>query len=217
MPLRGTFCIQEIKTMLKTITTMALLAGLALPALAHDHDESNTAHGNIEHYQIDTRGAHAFIQFKISHLGFSWLYGRFNDFEGHFRFDPENPSNSSVEVTIATASVDSNHERRDNHLRNEDFLTVDEYPEARFVSTGFRHIEGERYEMTGELTLMGHTHELSINVEHVGAGTDPWGGYRRGFTGTTSFALADFGIDYDLGPEAEVVEIILDVEGIRQD
>ncbi len=202
--------------MLKHITTMALIAGLALPALADDHDEDDTDHGSIEHYLIDTRGAHAFIQFKISHLGFSWLYGRFNDFEGQFNFDPEDPSNSSVEVTIATASVDSNHERRDNHLRNEDFLTVEEYPEARFVSTGFRHIEGDRYEMTGELTLMGHTHELSIDVEHVGAGTDPWGGYRRGFTGTTSFALADFGIDYDLGPEAEVVEIILDVEGIRQ-
>lgn len=204
--------------MFNRILTLALLATLALPAIAdnHDHDEKPGTNASLEHYTIDTRGAHAFIQFRISHLGFSWLYGRFNDFEGHFMFDPDEPSNSSVEVTIDTASIDSNHERRDNHLRNEDFLTVDEYPQAHFRSTGFEHVGGERYRMTGELTLLGHTRELTFDVDHVGAGEDPWGGYRRGFTGSTRFALADFGIDYDLGPESEVVEIILDVEGIRQ-
>ncbi|MGY6630043.1 MAG: YceI family protein [Wenzhouxiangella sp.] len=205
---------------MKSITLATLVfaaaATVSLPALAdnHDHESSNST---LERYLIDTRGAHAFIQFKISHLGFSWLYGRFNEFEGEFHFDPENPENSSVEVTIQTGSIDSNHERRDNHLRNEDFLTVDEFPEAHFRSTAFRHIEGDRYEMVGDFTLLGHTRELTMDVEHVGAGTDPWGGERRGFTGRTSFALTDFGIDYDLGPEAEVVHIILDVEGIRQD
>ncbi|TVR96606.1 MAG: YceI family protein [Wenzhouxiangellaceae bacterium] len=183
-------------------------------AVADDHAASSNG---VEHYLIDTRGAHAFIQFRISHLGFSWLYGRFNEFEGQFSFDPSDPSNSSVEVTVQTASIDSNHERRDNHLRNEDFLTVEAFPEAHFRSTSFRHIEGDRFHMTGDFTLLGHTRSLDIEVEHVGAGVDPWGGYRRGFTGRTSFALADFGIDYDLGPEAEIIEIILDVEGIRQD
>lgn len=196
-----------------------LLAAIALGAastlaVADEHDASSNG---IEHYLIDTRGAHAFIQFRISHLGFSWLYGRFNEFEGQFSFDPSDPSNSRVEVTVQTASIDSNHERRDNHLRNEDFLTVEEFPEAHFRSTSFRHIEDDRYHMTGDFTLLGHTRSLDIEVEHVGAGVDPWGGFRRGFTGRTSFALADFGIDYDLGPEAEIIEIILDVEGIRQD
>lgn len=181
---------------------------------ADDHDASSDS---VEHYLIDTRGAHAFVQFRIPHLGYSWLYGRFNEFEGEFTFDPENPSNSSVNVTIQTASVDSNHERRDNHLRNEDFLTVDEYPEAHFRSTSFSHVDGDNYKMTGDLTLLGQTRKVEINVEHIGAGEDPWGGYRRGFSGTTSFALADFGIDYELGPDSEIVEIILDIEGIRQD
>lgn len=181
---------------------------------ADDHDASSDS---VEHYLIDTRGAHAFVQFRIPHLGYSWLYGRFNEFEGEFTFDPENPSNSIVNVTIQTASVDSNHERRDNHLRNEDFLTVEEYPEAHFRSTSFSHVDGDNYKMTGDLTLLGQTREVEINVEHIGAGEDPWGGYRRGFSGTTSFALADFGIDYELGPDSEIVEIILDIEGIRQD
>ncbi|NBD95536.1 MAG: YceI family protein [Gammaproteobacteria bacterium] len=198
--------------MIKRFAITALVLSLTTVAQASE----NNATG-VEHYAIDTRGAHAFVQFRIPHLGFSWLYGRFNEFDGHFTFDPDNPENSEVEVTIQTASVDSNHERRDNHLRNEDFLDVDEHPEAHFRSTGFRHIKGDRYELTGDFTLRGQTRPVEIEVEHIGAGEDPWGGYRRGFSGRTSFALADFGIDYDLGPDSRVVEIILDIEGIRQD
>src|SRR5690625_634111 len=70
-----------------------------------------------EHYQIDTRHAHAFVQFRISHMGFSWLYGRFNDFDGQFVFDPESPENSSASVVIEAASVDTNNAARDDHLR----------------------------------------------------------------------------------------------------
>ncbi len=187
----------------------ACLLAMAAPLKADNH--------SAEHYVIDTPGAHAFVQFKISHLGFSWLYGRFNEFEGEFTYDPEHPENSSVDVTIQTASVDSNHERRDDHLRNEDFLTVEEYPESHFRSTSFERVEDGKYRMTGDFTLLGVTRELEMDVEHVGAGEDPWGNYRRGFHATTSFRLADFGIDYDLGEEAEVVKIILDVEGIRQE
>ena len=203
-----------MKTMIKTTFIAAcVLVGLNVAHAQNENADSTT----VEQYVIDTSGAHAFIQFKIKHLGFSWLYGRFNDFEGTFSFDPENPSASQVEVVIDTASIDSNHERRDNHLRNEDFLDVETYPEARFVSTGFEHIEGDRYTMTGDFTFMGVTKSLSFDVEQIGAGQDPWGNYRRGFHGTTRFALADFGIDYNLGPDAREVEIILDVEGIRQD
>ena len=197
--------------MMKWSIVPALILGLTTFAQAAEANGSG-----VEHYAIDTRGAHAFVQFRIPHLGFSWLYGRFDEFDGHFSFDPTNPENSEVEVTIQTASVDSNHERRDNHLRNDDFLDTDNHPEAHFRSTGFRHIEGESYLMTGELTLLGQTRPMEIEVEHVGAGDDPWGGFRRGFSGRTAFALADFGIDYDLGPDSRVVEILLDIEGIRQ-
>ncbi len=190
------------------------LAALFLTTSALGQDAGSET--SLERYVIDTRGAHAFIQFRIPHLGFSWLYGRFNEFEGQFSFDPADPSNSSVEVSIQTASIDSNHERRDNHLRNEDFLTVEEYPQAQFRSTAFRHVEGERFKLVGDLTLLGQTREVEIDVEHFGAGEDPWGGFRRGFSGRTALTLADFGIDYDLGPDSRVVEIILDIEGIRQ-
>lgn len=186
--------------------TAALIAALALPLQAAE-----------EHYKIDTEGSHAFIEFRIQHLGYSWLYGRFNDFEGSFVYDTGDPSNSSVEVDIDPASVDTNHERRDDHLRNEDFLHVTEYPEAGFKSTAFRKTGEDSYVMTGDLTLHGVTREIEIDVEQTGAGKDPWGGYRRGFLGTTTLTLADFGIDYDLGPASKEVELTLSVEGIRQD
>ena len=103
-----------MKTLLSL--TAALLIGLS---------------GNLHatEYKIDTAGAHAFIQFKIKHLGYSWLHGRFDDFEGRFSYDPKKPEDSDVTVVIDTASVNSNHAERDKHLRGKDFLHVEKYPQ----------------------------------------------------------------------------------------
>ncbi len=168
-------------------------------------------------YVIDTKGAHAFIQFHIKHLGYSWLVGRFNTFSGEFSYFEANPNASKVSVTIDTASVDSNHAERDKHLRDEEFLDVEQFPEARFVSTSYRDLGDGKGELQGELTLHGVTRPLSIAVTMIGAGDDPWGGYRIGFEGRTSFALADFGIKRNLGPASKEVHLWLGVEGIRKD
>lgn len=174
--------------------------------------------GNLHatEYKIDTAGAHAFIQFKIKHLGYSWLHGRFDDFEGRFSYDPKKPEDSDVTVVIDTASVNSNHAERDKHLRGKDFLHVEKYPQARFESTAFIPKGNGKAELKGELTLHGVTREISIDVTEIGGGKDPWGGYRQGFTGTTEFALKDFGIDFDLGPASRTVQMTLDIEGIAQ-
>ena len=167
-------------------------------------------------YVIDTKGAHAFIQFRILHLGYSWLLGRFNDFNGQFSYDADNPEAASVEVRIRTASIDSSHAERDKHLRGEDFLDVDKYPQAEFVSTGYRENPDKTAVLSGNLTLHGVTRPVQIEVEPVGQGPDPWGGYRMGFAGTTRLKLADYGIDYDLGPASREVDLFLSIEGIRQ-
>ncbi|AGY91586.1 hypothetical protein SPICUR_02915 [Spiribacter curvatus] len=182
-----------------------ILAGawLSAPAMAAD-------------YVIDTEGAHASINFRISHLGYSWLTGRFNDFSGQFSYDADNPEAASISVDIDPASVDSNHAERDEHLRSDDFLAVESHPEAGFVSTDYiSHGDGTAT-LEGEFTLRGVTRPISIDVEKIGEGEDPWGGYRAGFTGETSFQLADYGIDYNLGPASETVHLQLEVEGIRQ-
>ncbi len=167
-------------------------------------------------YVIDTEGGHAFIQFKISHLGFSWLSGRFNRFSGHFSYDENDPSAAKVEVVIDTASIDSNHAERDKHLRDEDFLHVAAYPEARFISSSYEEHADGTARLVGNLTLRGVTRSIQIDVQQVGAGTDPWGGYRRGFFGGTRILLADFGITKYLGSAAKSVELTLGIEGIRK-
>jgi polyisoprenoid-binding protein YceI len=185
--------------------TIALTCALLLPSLAA-----------ADTYKIDTEGAHAFVQFRIKHLGYSWLYGRFNEFDGEFTYDLDDPSDSKVQVTIQTASIDSNHAERDKHLRGTDFLDVDKHPEARFVSTSYKETGLNKAVLEGDLTLHGVTKPVTIDVTKVGSGPDPWGGYRMGFEGTTEIALKDFGIDYNLGPASTHVELTLSVEGIRQ-
>lgn len=167
-------------------------------------------------YVLDTDKAHAFIQFKIKHLGYSWLLGRFNRFDGEFSYDEKNPSAARITVNIDPASIDSNHAERDKHLRGKDFLDVSKYPEAKFVSTGFEEHGNGKITVKGKLTLHGVTKDITIEGEHIGHGNDPWGGYRRGFAGTTTLTLADFGINYNLGPASREVELFLSVEGIRK-
>jgi len=193
------------RTLTKPLPFLALSAALLAhgPALA-------------DRYLIDTKGAHAFVQFRIKHLGYSWLYGRFNDFSGEFTYDEAAPNDSKVEVVIKTASLDSNHAERDKHLRGEDFLGVDKYPEATFKSTSYKETGFNQSVLEGELTLHGVTKPIKIEVTRIGNGPDPWGGYRRGFEGTTTLKLADFRIDYNLGPASREVELTLSVEGIRQ-
>ncbi|MCJ1886831.1 YceI family protein [Pseudomonas sp. LA21] len=166
-------------------------------------------------YKIDKEGQHAFIEFRIKHLGYSWLYGRFDDFDGAFTFDEKNPAADKVKVTINTNSVNSNHAERDKHLRSADFLNVAKNPTATFESTGVK-AEGKNAEITGNLTLNGVTKPVTIKAELVGQGDDPWGGYRAGFIGTTTLKLKDFNIQRDLGPASQEVELTLSVEGVRQ-
>jgi polyisoprenoid-binding protein YceI len=167
-------------------------------------------------YVIDTTNAHASITFKVSHLGFSWIIGRFDKFSGTFSYDDKNPDASKVNVEIDTTSVDTNLALRDKHLRAADLLDTDMFPTANFESTAVKSTRGNKATITGNLTLHGVTKAITIDAEHVGGGKDPWGGYRDGFTGTTKIALADYGILRNLGPATKDVELILNIEGVRK-
>ena len=189
----------------KTLMATALATAIVLPGQAL-----------AENYIIDTKGAHAFIQFRIQHLGYSWLSGRFNTFTGKFSYDEKNPGAAKIEVDIDPASIDSNHAERDKHLRSDEFLDVEKYPKAGFKSTSFKETGNGKAILKGDLTIHGVTKPVTIDIEHIGHGPDPWGGYRRGFEGTTKISLADYGITYDLGPKSKEVMLTLSVEGIRQ-
>lgn len=171
-----------------------------------------------EHYVIDTKGMHAFITFKIKHLGYSWLEGRFDRFSGDFDFDDANSANNKVKVDIDVSSVDTNHAERDKHLRSARFFDTDKFPKASFVSTGWEDKGNGMAILKGKFTLRGVTKNIAIDVSQVGTGKDPWGGYRRGFEGTTTLHLSDYKMKegHILGPVAENVQLWLSVEGVRQ-
>ncbi|KIQ05294.1 MULTISPECIES: YceI family protein [Pseudomonas] len=173
-------------------------------------------HAMAADYAIDKEGQHAFVNFKISHLGYSWLYGTFKDFDGSFSFDEKNPEASKVNVTLKTESVDTNHAERDKHIRGSDFLNVSKNPTATFASTAVKSTGKGTADITGNLTLNGVTKPVVIAAKFIGQGDDPWGGYRAGFEGSTKLKLKDFNIEKDLGPASQEVELIISVEGVRK-
>ncbi|AUX72357.1 Protein yceI precursor [Erwinia pyrifoliae DSM 12163] len=166
-------------------------------------------------YKIDKEGQHAFVQFRIKHLGYSWLYGSFKDFDGRFTFDEADTAKDKVNVIINTASVDTNHAERDKHLRSAEFLNVAKFPQATYVSTGVVK-EGDGLTVNGNLTLNGVTKPVKLAAKLIGEGKDPWGGYRAGFEAKGTIALKAFNIKTDLGPASQEVDLIISLEGVRQ-
>lgn len=169
-----------------------------------------------DNYVIDTKGAHASINFSIKHLGYSVLTGRFDTFSGEFSYDPAKPEASTLNVTIDTSSINSNHAERDKHLRSPDFLNVEKFPKATFVSKKIIVDDKDEFDVIGDLTLNGVTKSVTIEVEKVGEGKDPWGGYRVGFSGEAIITLKDFNVKMDLGPASQIVKLELEVEGIKK-
>ncbi len=184
--------------------SVASIGLVSLPSLAAD-------------YAIDIKGAHASINFAVKHLGYSVLTGRFDKFDGDFSYDAAKPEASKISVTIDTSSVNSNHAERDKHLRSGDFLEVDKYPQATFVSK--QVVVGSdknHFDLVGDLTLHGVTKSVTIAVQKIGEGKDPWGGYRAGFQGETEINMRDFNIKMDLGPASQTVKLELNVEGVKK-
>lgn len=166
-------------------------------------------------YVIDTKGAHASINFKIMHAGFSWLTGRFNTFDGSFNYDKDKIQDSSIKVAIDTASIDSNHAKRDKHLRSDDFLNVADHPQAIFESTKVIQKDNGKMDIEGKLTLNGVTQNIVIDAIKIAEG-ERKNKYLAGFTGTTELVLKDFNIKKSLGPTSTSVFMELHIEGIRQ-
>ncbi|WP_210398300.1 YceI family protein [Motiliproteus sediminis] len=164
-------------------------------------------------YKVDA--AHTTAQFIIGHLGVSRTVGRFNELEGSYQIDADNPAANSVELTIQAASIDTNHTKRDDHLRSPDFLDVNQFPTLTFKSSSYQGNDAKGV-ITGDLTLHGVTKEVSFEVEKVGEGKDPWGGYRNGFVASTTINRSDFGVSYFIPGVTDATEITLFIEGIRQ-
>src|SRR5688572_2882039 len=170
---------------------------------------------NAAEYVIDGTGAgmHSSVNFRASHIGISALWGRFNDVTGHFTYDPANVAASSIVVDINPASLDTNHEARDTHLKTSDYLDVEKFPAAGFVSTAITDKGDGKFGVTGNFTLHGVTKEISFDAVRTGEGDSPFGDYRAGFEGQLVIDLKDYGIN--VAPKSEL-SLWLAIEGIRQ-
>ncbi|MDX8398546.1 MAG: YceI family protein [Mariprofundaceae bacterium] len=171
-----------------------------------------------EKYKFDIKGQHAFIQFKVKHLGYSWLIGSFKGFDGSFSYDEKDASQNKVQTVIDVSSLDTNHAERNKHLRSADFFDVKEFPEASFSSTSYQALDDGKGVLTGTFTLHGVSKEIQLDVLQIGTGNDPWGGYRRGFEARTTLHLSDYHMlkGNILGAAAENVEVYMSIEGVRQ-
>ena len=145
--------------------------------------------------------AHTRIGFVARHAMVTKVRGSFNEFEGTAVLDGANPANSKVQVTIDAASIDTRNAQRDEHLRSNDFLAMQEYPQIPFSSTGVRQVDETTFELTGDLTIKGATKAITIPFTFEGAARDPFGNLRAGFEGSVTINRKDYGITWNAALE----------------
>jgi polyisoprenoid-binding protein YceI len=150
-------------------------------------------------YVLDS--AHTRIGFVARHAMVTKVRGQFNEFEGSGVVDATDFTKSSVTVTIQAASIDTRNEQRDGHLRSNDFLAMEEYPQITFVSTGIQQTGPTSVELTGDLTIKGVTNTVTIPFEFEGAATDPFGNLRVGFEGSVVINRKDYGVSWNVALE----------------
>jgi polyisoprenoid-binding protein YceI len=142
-------------------------------------------------WQIDN--AHSQVQFSVRHMMISNARGRFENFSGTVQFDDANPTNSSVEVQIEAASINTREPNRDNHLRSPDFLDVAQFPNITFKSTRLEKVDDQNGRITGDLTIRGVSHPVVLEVEYAGQ-SKMWGRVSAGFSATAKFNRKDWGL-----------------------
>jgi polyisoprenoid-binding protein YceI len=145
-------------------------------------------------YKIDP--AHSRIGFAVRHLEINWVEGRFKEFAGTIHYDDKDVTKSSVEFTAKVASVDTEVEARDKHLRTADFFEAEKYPEMTFKSTHVERKGKDAFVLHGDLTLKGVTKPVALPFTVAGAVKDPWGNTRFGVNAQTKINRRDFGINY---------------------
>lgn len=175
-------------------------------------------HAETARWNLDSD--HSTIEFRVTHMVVSKTTGRFTDYAGFIDMDAETGTVKAIEATIKTGSVNTNHEKRDAHLRNADFLDVEHYPTITFKMKNYKKT-AESYTAVGDLTLHGVTKEITLAGQYNGATKDPWGNTRAGFSAEGKLNRKDFGMVWNKTLDSgglvvgDEVQIRLDVECIK--
>ena len=184
---------------------------------------TSTATAAATTWQIDA--SHSSVEFAVKHMMFTTVRGRFKDVKGTITVDDQDPNNSRVDVEIGAASIDTGSADRDAHLRSADFLDVENHPTITFRSKrieGAAKKEGDKFRLTGDLTIRGTTMEVTLDSEFEGTGKDPWGGTRAGSRATGRIDRRDWGLKWNQALEtggilvANELKIEIEVQAVKQ-
>ncbi|SEC27062.1 YceI family protein [Paenibacillus sp. GP183] len=172
------------------------------------------------HWNVDA--SHSSIDFTIKHMMIAKVKGSFNSFEAQIEADPDDLTTANVQFSIDLSSIDTRNADRDNHLRTGDFFDIEQYPRMTFQSTSItKKGEGE-YNVTGNVSLHGVTRPESFTVSFEGAGKDPWGNEKVGFSGNGSLKRSDYGLTYNAALETggfligDEVKVSIEIEAAKQ-
>ncbi len=194
--------VRAIGMAVSALMILGITAAMAAPALKADQ------------YRVDP--VHSTVLFAIKHMNVSNTWGRFNDISGTFALDEENPAGSQFRFTVKTESIDTANAKRDQHLRNADFLNAAQFPTMTFQSKSVKKTSDGRYQVAGELTLHGVTKPLTITIDEVGIAKDPMsGGQRAGFETEFTIRRSEFGMTNMLNMVGDPVRIIVSLEGTQ--
>ncbi|MFJ1934166.1 YceI family protein [Kitasatospora sp. NPDC088160] len=193
----------------KTTTPTAVAETPTGPDLAHLTGD----------WTIDT--THSEVAFSVRHAMVTNVKGRFTEYDGKLHLDGSTPGNSSADLMIKVASIDTNQAQRDEHLRTGDFFAADTYPEIRFRSTSAERLRGDTYRMSGELTIKDTTRPVVLDLEYTGSATDAYGAERVGFEGSAVLDRTEFGLTYNAALEtggvliSEKVKLSFDISAVK--
>ncbi len=187
-----------------------LLLFVSIPVYAH----ADAKNPNLAYYEFDK--THTEIMFFIDHLGYSKKIGKFNDYSGGYWFDPENVEQSKIDVRIRTASVDTNVKELDVKLAGKDNFNSADFPEATFVSTKIEKTGNNTGKVTGDLTLMGVTKPVTLDVTFNKAAPFPFGDkFVSGFSARGKIFRSAFNYTNMLPMIGDEVDLVIEVEGVR--
>ncbi|MFM8552252.1 MAG: YceI family protein [Nitrospiraceae bacterium] len=196
----------------RNVSTVLIVAVLSLVWGA------GAALAELARYDVDRD--HSAIEFRVAHMVVSKTTGRFMDYSGFIEMDPDALTVKTIEATIKTASVNTNHEKRDAHLKGPDFFNVEKFPTMGYKLKSYRKV-GDGYAAVGDLTLLGVTKEITLTGTFNGVAKDPWGNVRAGFTAEGKLNRKDFGMNWSKTLDngglvvGDEVFIKLDIECIK--
>ncbi len=203
------------------LTTGALsiaAAGLiaALPGATPAATAAAQAASGVVPGTFTVDGGHSNVNFRVVYMSSSHFFGRFNSFSGTYLVDVDAPETSFINLTIDTASVDTNSEGRDNHLRNSDFFSARQFPQATFVSTSAEKVDDDTMRFTGDFTLRGVTNEITVDVDTTGEAMDPRRNKTRaGWIASFTFNRSDYNVSYGIPGLSDETELTVSITGLQ--